>query len=143
LVIHLLNQTSDRLEPWPKVVIYKFKSNLPRTYAPEDWVERRKRKKIVIQELHEMRPLYKFCDNDGNVIKQNWQRWKWTNGVTSASMNILLQIHDKEFFTFCKEKKGWHVCAGQNEKYKNVEAFFKKFLKMKAAFKKPKENVYL
>jgi hypothetical protein len=57
-------------------------------------------------------------------------------------MNILLQIPDKEFFTFSKEK-GWHVHAGQNEKYKNVEAFSKKFLKMKAAFKKPKGNVYL
>jgi hypothetical protein len=65
------------------------------------------------------------------------------NGVTSASMNILFQIPDKEFFMFRKEKKGWHVRAGQNEKYKNVEAFFKKFLKMKATFKKPEGNVYL
>jgi hypothetical protein len=143
LAIHLLNQTPERLEPWPKVVVHKFKSNLPRTYATEDWVERRKRKKIVIQELHELKPLYRFCDDDGNVIKQNWQRWKWTNGVTSASMNILLQIPDKEFFTFRKEKKGWHVRAGQNEKYKNVEAFFKKFLKLKAAFKKPEGKVVL
>jgi hypothetical protein len=47
LEIHLLNQTPDRIEPWPKVV-HKFKSNLPRTYATKDWVERRKRKKIVI-----------------------------------------------------------------------------------------------
>jgi hypothetical protein len=143
LAIHLLNQIPERLEPWPKVVVHKFKSNLPRTYATQDWVERRKRKKIVIQELHELKPLYRFCDDDGNVIKQNWQRWKWTNGVTSASMNILLQIPDKEFFTFRKEKKGWHVRAGQNEKYKNVEAFFKKFLKLKATFKKPEGKVVL
>jgi hypothetical protein len=27
-------------------------------------------------------------------------------------MNILLQIPDKEFFTFRKEKKGWHVRTG-------------------------------
>jgi hypothetical protein len=74
--IHLLNQTTDKLNPWPKVVVHKFKSNLPRTYAIEDWVERRKKKKIVIQELHELSPLYGFCDGDGNVIKQNWQRWK-------------------------------------------------------------------
>jgi hypothetical protein len=33
------------------------------------------------------------------------------NGVTSASMNILFQIPEKEFFTFQKEKKGWHVHA--------------------------------
>jgi hypothetical protein len=77
------------------------------------------------------------------VIKPNWQKWKWTNGVMSASMNILLQIPDKELFTFRKEKKGWHVCVGQNEKFLNVEAFFKKLLKMKAAFKKLEGKVYL
>ena len=44
---------------------------------------------------------------------------------------------------FHKKKKGWHIRAGQNEKYKNVEAFFKKFLRKKAAFKKPKGSVYL
>jgi hypothetical protein len=58
-------------------------------------------------------------------------------------MNFLLQIPDKEFFTFRKEKKGWHVRAGQSEKFLNVEAFFRKFLKMKAAFKKPEGKVYL
>jgi hypothetical protein len=143
LATHLLNQTPNRVEPWPKVVVHKFKSNLPKTYATEDWVERRKTKKIVLQDLHELRPHLGFCDDDGNLIKQNWQKWKWTNNVTSASMNILLQIPDKEFFTFRKEKKGWHVHAGQNEKFLNVKAFFYKFLKMKAAFKKPKGKVYI
>ena len=143
LAIHLLGKTPGRHENWPKVVVHRFKSNLPRTYATEDWVERRKRKKIVIQELHAIKPLYGFCDESGNVRKQNWKNWKYDNGVTSASMNILLQIPDKEFFTFRKEKKGWHVRAGMNEKFKNVEAFFKKFLRMKAAFKKPEGSVYL
>jgi hypothetical protein len=92
--------------------------------------------------LHELRLHLGFCDDDGNVIKENWQNWKWTNGVTSASMNILLQILDKEFFTFRKEEKGWHVRAGQNEKFLNVEAFFRKFLKMKAGFKKPEGKVF-
>jgi hypothetical protein len=77
------------------------------------------------------------------MIKQNWQKWKWTNGVTIASMNIFLQIPDKVFFTFQKEKKGWHVYIGQNEKFLNFEAFFHKFLKMKAAFKKLEGKVYL
>jgi hypothetical protein len=63
--------------------------------------------------------------------------------MMSTSMNILLQIPDKEFFTFRKEKKRWHVRAGQNQKFLNVEAFFHKFLKMKATFKKPEGKVYL
>jgi hypothetical protein len=31
LATHLLNQTLDTVEPWPKVVVHKFKNNLPRT----------------------------------------------------------------------------------------------------------------
>ena len=58
-------------------------------------------------------------------------------------MNILLQILDKEFFTFQKKKKDWHVRAGQNQKFLNVEVFFQKFLKMKASFKKLEGKVYL
>ena len=93
--------------------------------------------------MHALKPQYRFCDDSGNVSKQNWTRWKYTNGVTSASMNILLQITNKEFFTFRKEKKGWHICVRHNEKYKNIKAFFKKFLKLKAAFKKLEGSVYL
>jgi hypothetical protein len=63
--------------------------------------------------------------------------------VTSVSMNILLQIPNKEFFTFRKEKKGWYVRAGKNQEFLNVEAFFLKFLKMKASFKKLEGKVYL
>ena len=36
LEIHLLNQTIERLEPWPKIIVHKFKSNLPQTYIAED-----------------------------------------------------------------------------------------------------------
>ena len=97
LAIHLLGETPGRLERWPKVVMHRFKSNLPQTYATEDWVERRKRKKIVIQELHELKPHLMFCNESESVIKQNWTNWKYTNGVTSTSMNILLQILDKSF----------------------------------------------
>jgi hypothetical protein len=60
------NLSEDEFE---KLAIHLL--NHPRTYAIEDWVEKRKRKKIVIQELHELRPLYRFCDDGGNVIKQN------------------------------------------------------------------------
>jgi hypothetical protein len=69
LAIHLLNRTPNRAEKWPKVVVHKFKENFPRTYATEDWVERRKRKKIVIQELHEFKPALGFCNVNGNVFK--------------------------------------------------------------------------
>jgi hypothetical protein len=58
-------------------------------------------------------------------------------------MNILLQIPEKEFFTFRKEKKGWHVRSGQKPKYVAVQEFFQKFLRLKGDFKKPEGKVFL
>jgi hypothetical protein len=90
-----------------------------------------------------LRPMHGFCDINRNIIKQNWQLWKWMHGVTSAIMNILLQIFDKEIFTFRKEKKGWYIRTCQKSKYTNFEALFLNFLRMKGAFKKLEGKVFL
>ena len=48
LVVHLLGQTPGRVVQYPKVTMHKIQSVLPFTYATSDWLERRKRKIIVI-----------------------------------------------------------------------------------------------
>jgi hypothetical protein len=48
LAIHLLNVTFNRIETRPKSVVHKFKDNLPQIYATKDWIEHKKRKKIVM-----------------------------------------------------------------------------------------------
>ena len=48
LVVHLLGQTPRRVVQYPKVIVHKIQSVLPFTYATSDWLERRKRKIIVI-----------------------------------------------------------------------------------------------
>jgi hypothetical protein len=58
-------------------------------------------------------------------------------------MNILLQILEKEFFTFQKEKKGWYVRSRQKPKYAAVQEFFLKFLRLKGDIKKPEGKVFL
>ena len=49
LATHLPNQIHDREEKRPKVVVHKFKENLPQLYATKDKVEHRKKEKIVIK----------------------------------------------------------------------------------------------
>jgi hypothetical protein len=73
LAIFLLKQTPIRVELWPKVVNHKFKENFPQTYATKDLVEQKKRKKIFIQDLQELKPMHGFCNMNENAIKQNWQ----------------------------------------------------------------------
>jgi hypothetical protein len=58
-------------------------------------------------------------------------------------MNILLQLPDKEFFTFYKEKKRWHVLSNQKPLYTSIQAFVLKLMRLNGAFKKLVGKVFL
>jgi hypothetical protein len=53
-----------------------------------------KRRKLSSIKLHEWRLLHRFCNYDDNVLKKNWQWWKYMYGVSNTTMNVLL------FFSF-------------------------------------------
>jgi hypothetical protein len=93
--------------------------------------------------MYELRPVHEFCNVNGNILKKNWQLWKYTYGVASTTTNILPQIFDKEFFTFCKEKKRWHIHTIHIAKFAQIKAFLKKFIRLKGSFKKSEERVFL
>ncbi len=42
----------------------------------DDWIERRKHKKVVLQDLMDFKPSLKFIDNGGDVIDMTWRAWK-------------------------------------------------------------------
>ena len=41
-----------------------------------DWVERRKRKKVILQDFMALNPDLKFTDEGGDVIDDVWRQWK-------------------------------------------------------------------
>lgn len=132
IAVHLLSRTPNRVHNYPKVTVHKIKKVLPHTYSSKDWVERRKRKRIVIQDLNAIKPTLRFCDSDGHVIKKNWQTWKYKHNITNATMNILLELPGKDFFAFRKEMKGRDKFA--RDGFPHADGFFKHFLMVKGKF---------
>lgn len=56
LALHMLNETPDRDLPYPKVSVKRPRVNYWECVSAKMWVERRKRKKCVARELHNIKP---------------------------------------------------------------------------------------
>ena len=115
--------------------MHKIQSVLPFTYATSDWLERRKRKIIVIQELNHLQPRLKLCNEVGDVRKSKWRNFKYKHHISNATLNILLDALGKDFFAYCKEQKDRNkFCDDPSHAFPQAEAFFRHFLKVKGQF---------
>ena len=54
------------------------------------WVERTKRKQVVLEKLVELQPDLKFIKSDGSVDSEKWKKWKVDHRVSSGTYNMLL-----------------------------------------------------
>ena len=72
-VKHLLLKTAERNEKYPKLSIPKTKILVPRNMLAADWVERRKQKKVVLEEMKEANARFLVCDDSGNVVDKEWR----------------------------------------------------------------------
>ena len=66
-VQHLLGRTPGRRSAYPKVTVHKTTLVHSSHHTGHEWVERRKRKRIVLEELVELQPDLKFIKLDGSV----------------------------------------------------------------------------
>ena len=73
LAQHLLGETPGRRALYPKVSTLRTKILVPDNLASADWVERRKRKKVVLQDIMAIKPSLKFLDSGGDVIDSAWK----------------------------------------------------------------------
>ena len=94
-----------------------------------EWVEKRKLKGIVLEELVELKPDLKFIAPNGTVDGDIWREWKRTHRVSSATYNILLQAPGNQHFgkRLTNEEKLKRTSKFQ-EKFPNVLSFFGNFL---------------
>jgi len=104
---HLLGETPRRKSPYPKVSVARTKILVPDNIAHGDWVERRKRKKVVIQDLLEFKPSLKFLDNGGDVVEDRWKYWKQRHRFSSASWDFLLTHPPAEYFKKRLRNDAW------------------------------------
>ena len=98
-----------------------------------EWVERRKRKRVILEELVELQPDLKFMTPDGAVDGDVWRQWKRDHRVSSATYNILLHLSGNQYFAkrLMNEGKLKHASEFQ-EKFPDVLLFLCNFLRLKS-----------
>ena len=132
-VQHLLGRTSGRRFAYPKVTMHKTTLVHTSHHTGHEWVERRNRKQIVLEELVELHPDLKFIKADGSVDGDKWRKWKLDHRVSSAAYNMLLYLPGNQHFLKRLTNVGKLKRASEfQEKFPNVLSFFHNFLRVKS-----------
>ena len=84
-VQHLLGRTPGRTLPYPKVTVHKTIHIHASRHTGHEWVERRKRKKVVLEELEGLQDDLSFFKGDGSMDGYKWRYWKEEHRVSSAT----------------------------------------------------------
>ena len=69
-VQYLLGRTPGRQSSYPKVTMHKPALLHASHNTRHEWVERRKQKQVVMEELMELQPNLKFIKSDGSVDRK-------------------------------------------------------------------------
>jgi hypothetical protein len=138
---HILNRLGEsHVYAYPKVTMKTISSILIGCYGAKDWIERRKRKQLVRKELHNLKPRLQFLNANGEFSQTNWKTFKRNYNVTSATMQVLLEVPSEEFFSGAKQTRNKNRAIEELSPY--AKQFFKVFLKQKKEFRKPVGRAY-
>ena len=84
--------------PYSKVSVHKLKSIVVSNYCGADWVERRKRKKVIVEEFMNIKPSLKFLKIDGSINQILSRKWKSKHRFTTTSYDFLLTPPKADYF---------------------------------------------
>jgi hypothetical protein len=102
--------------------------NIPR----QDWVERRKKKKIILQDLMAVKPSLVFHDVNENVIDATWRSWKARHRFTSATWDMLITLPKPGYFVKRLRNDAFTRRAKDLEKlHPEALYMFTRFMKLK------------
>jgi hypothetical protein len=135
-VQHLLGKTPDQTCLYPKVTVHKASKLHQMHYSTAEWVERRKKKLIVLQDLDELDGSVEFITTEGTVDNEKWRTWKQLHNVLTASWNVLFSQIPATYFVkhLTNEEKLKRACEFQ-EKFPEVLHFLRNFLRLKNRFR--------
>ena len=132
-VQHLLGRTPRRTLLYPKVTVHKTIHVHASHHTGHEWVEQRKRKKVVLEELEGLQDDLSFFKGDGSVDGDNWRHWKEEHRVSSATYNLFLYLPTNQYFSKRLTNEGKLKCAREfQEKFPDVLSFFQNFLRLKS-----------
>ena len=132
-VQHLLGCTAGRQSSYPKVTVHKSALLHASHHTGHEWVERRKRKRVVLEELMELQPNLKFIKSDGSVDSKEWRKWKADHRVSSGTYNMMLYLPGNQYFSKRLTNEGKLKCASKfQEKFPDALTIFCNFLRLKS-----------
>ena len=107
LVQHLIGATPGRTILYPKVSVARTRYLAPSNHSHVDWVERRKRKKVILQDFMALNLDLHFTDEGGDVIDDVWRQWKQRHRFTTASWDFLLSAPKADYFRRRLQNEAW------------------------------------
>jgi hypothetical protein len=135
-VQHLLGRTPGRSYLYPKVTVHKTSKLHNSHYSAVEWVERRKKKMIVLQEFDALDNTFLLRTKaNGAINNEKWKEWKKTHAFSIATWSILLCVIPAAYFAKCLTNEGKlkRACEVQ-EKFPEVLHFLWNFLRLKNNF---------
>jgi hypothetical protein len=139
---HLLGETPGRRVVYPKVSVGKSKILVPDNIVHKEWVDRRKRKKVVLQDLMAIKPSLKFLNTRLDVVDETWKSWKARHRFTSASWDFLTTHPHQEYFKRRLRNDAWLKRASDLvDQFPEVLHMFKRFMKLKYQLPEPAGGV--
>jgi hypothetical protein len=91
-VQHQLRKTPGWSFSYPKVTVHKTSKVHTSHYSTAEWIERRKKKMIVLQKFDALDGTLEFTKADGAVNNEKWREWKKTHAVSIATWSVLLCV---------------------------------------------------
>ena len=141
LILHILGRSGEsRVLGYPKVTVKQTSRVLEDCYSAKEWLERRKRKIIVRQELNKLKPNLGFYNAGGAFQPQRWKKFKNDYNVTRASMRVLLDAPGEKFFAAAKQVASKNKSIDELSPY--TKEFFKAFLRNRWNFHTPASRAY-
>jgi hypothetical protein len=135
-VQHLLERTPKRDWLYPKVTVHKTSKVHYSHYFAAEWIDRRKKKMTVFQELNDIDHSLKVVMAEGTVDNDKWRAWKRSHNVSSAVWNVLLNIIPAPYFAKRLTNEGKLKRASEfQEKFPVVLHVLSNFLRLKKNFK--------
>ena len=104
----------------------------PSNHLHADWVERRKRKKVILQDFMALNPDLHFTDKGGDVIDDVWRQWKLRHWFTTASWDFLLSAPKADYFRRRLQNEAWSKrITDMQAQFLEVHSMLTQFLKLK------------
>ena len=142
LAEHLIGATPGRTIVYPKVSVARTRYLAPSNHSHADWVERRKRKKVILQDFMAFNPDLHFTDKGGDVLDDVWRQWKQRHRFTTASWDFLLSAPKADYFRRRLQNEAWSKrIMDMQAQFLEVHSMLTQFLRLKYRTFRPRGGV--